>query len=265
MSAAPYMQFYVGDYIQKTLHLSTEQHGAYLLLLMALWNGDASLPNDPAKLARITRVSPKRWPAVWAEIAMFFTVDDGRISQDRLTKERQKVLSLSQERKHFGSLGGKAKALKSKGEAVASATILPSVCYSKSEPEPYSKKERDKSLSLVCDGFEDFWNATPRKIAKASAQKAYAKALRQTDAATLLTAIKRYAETRQGQDPQYTAHPATWLNAGRWADAPENQTKGTPNGKGDQRLAAALRGAAVTSPMDRGAGGNPSQPLLALR
>lgn len=135
------MQFYVGDYLNKTLHLTTEQHGAYLLLLMALWNAGAVLPNDAAKLARIARVSPKRWGAVWAEISPFFTLTDEGITQDRLTKERQKVLSLSQERKTAGSKGGTAKALNIKAAELAKL----SVCSSIPEPEPKEEKREAKA------------------------------------------------------------------------------------------------------------------------
>ena len=53
MTSAPFMQFYVGDYLADTLALSTEQHGAYLLLLLTLWRHNGRLPNDPATLARI--------------------------------------------------------------------------------------------------------------------------------------------------------------------------------------------------------------------
>jgi len=42
---------------------------------------------------------------------------------------------------------------------------------------------------------------------------------------------RRYAEARAGQDPQYTAHPATWLNAGRWDDEIQATTPGA-NGYG---------------------------------
>jgi uncharacterized protein YdaU (DUF1376 family) len=154
------MQFYVGDYIQKTMHLTTEQHGAYMLLLMALWNGGASLPNDAARLARITRVSPKRWPMIWAEIASFFTVTDGLITQDRLTKEHQKVLSLSQERKNAGSKGGKAKALKTYDVDLASATILPEQNSTIPEPEPEPERKsrgasapttRSQVIEVLCE------------------------------------------------------------------------------------------------------------------
>lgn len=106
------MQLYVGDYLADTLHLTTEQHGAYLLLLMTMWRHDAALPNDAAKLARIARVSPKRWPAIWSEIADFFTINGDAITNARLTKEHQKAVSISQERKTAGSKGGKANALK---------------------------------------------------------------------------------------------------------------------------------------------------------
>jgi hypothetical protein len=87
------------------------------------------------------------------------------------------------------------------------------------------EEERDTNVSLRVvkadpDGFEEFWQEVPRKAGKGSARKAYAQAIKKADPQTLIAAIQRYAEERRGKDEKYTAHPATWLNAERWLDAP---------------------------------------------
>lgn len=142
MSANPaFMQLYVGDYLADTLHLTTEQHGAYLLLLMTMWRNGAELPNDPAKLARIARVTPKRWGQIWSEIGAFFEVDGETIRQARLTKEFQKAVSISQERKTAGEKGGKANALKNKESAQANASDL--LKHAGANPYPDTIKKED--------------------------------------------------------------------------------------------------------------------------
>ena len=112
MTSAPFMQLYVGDYLADTQELSTEQHGAYLLLLFNLWRHNARLPNDPAKLARIARVTPKRWGRVWDGIEHFFYEEGEMIGNHRLDIEFQKTVSISKKRKIAGSRGGTANSLK---------------------------------------------------------------------------------------------------------------------------------------------------------
>lgn len=124
---------------------------------------------------------------------------------------------------------------------------------------PPTAKPKKNSQPSSPPGFEEFWAAYPRQVAKPKARVAYAKALTKAGAATILNAMLAYAEIRRGADPQFTAHPATWLNGERWNDKiePIGGNNGKPN-----RLDAMLRGAGA-SPVDRGPDRHPSQPLLA--
>lgn len=82
--------------------------------------------------------------------------------------------------------------------------------------------------------FDRFWEAYPRRTAKAKAWQAYTKALKRTDPETILAGVARYvasveAERRDGFPDLSFAHPTTWLNQGRWDDEPY-QPKGRSNG-----------------------------------
>ena len=125
MSERPFMQLYVSDFIGDTLQLSTEQIGAYMLLLMAMWNAGGKLPADDAKLARVVRMSLKKWRAVSGDLMPFFEGDANSIWHNRLTKELQKSESKSQSRAYAGAAGGRAKALKDIKPAVANASDMP--------------------------------------------------------------------------------------------------------------------------------------------
>jgi hypothetical protein len=70
--------------------------------------------------------------------------------------------------------------------------------------------------------WEEFWRVYPRRVAKAQALKAYAQAIDKTSPATLLEAAKCYARSRAKEPPEYTKHPATWLNAECWLDEGAN-------------------------------------------
>lgn len=125
MSERPFMQLYVSDFLGDTLDLSTEGIGAYMLLLMAMWNAGGQLPDDEVKLARIARFSLKKWRAVATEILAFFERANGRITHQRLSKELRKSEGKSRSRASAGAAGGAAKALKDKTPPVANATDLP--------------------------------------------------------------------------------------------------------------------------------------------
>lgn len=66
-----WMPLYVADYLADTGHLSTVEHGAYLLLIMHYWQNHG-LPDSDQKLARISRMPLKEWTAIRDTIAELF-------------------------------------------------------------------------------------------------------------------------------------------------------------------------------------------------
>jgi len=91
-------------------------------------------------------------------------------------------------------------------------------------------QEQTHTTSSEDDGFETFWNHYPRKIGKGAARKAWKTALRKTTPTTIIEATQLYTITCP-KDPQYIAHPTTWLNAERWLDHQNTPTPTPPTPK----------------------------------
>lgn len=125
MSRTPFMPFFVDAYVGDTMHLTTEQHGAYLLLLFAMWRAGGVLTDDNFQLARVTRMTPKKWLKVRAVLSPLLDMRDQKISQKRLRKEWEYVAQKSTVNAINGIIGGKAKALKYNNAVLANATVSP--------------------------------------------------------------------------------------------------------------------------------------------
>ena len=81
-----------------------------------------------------------------------------------------------------------------------------------------------RSNNTFKDKFSDeFWEAYPKKMAKGQAKRAWAKAFILDHPQEIVEAAKRYAKAQDGKDKQFIPYPASWLNAERWKDEPEEQ------------------------------------------
>jgi uncharacterized protein YdaU (DUF1376 family) len=104
-----WMPLYIGDYMGDTMHLSTLQHGAYMLLLMHYWR-NGPLPNDDRKLAQIARTEDRAWRSIGPVIREFFSVNgDGTLHQKRMDWELRRWTEISGKRSDAGKLGGAGK------------------------------------------------------------------------------------------------------------------------------------------------------------
>lgn len=96
--ANPYLPLFTGDYKRDTDHLTTEEHGAYLLILMALWDQGGRIKSDARYLSRVARVSFRRWGNFWPELKAFFYEENGQIGHRRIDRELAKVREISEKR-----------------------------------------------------------------------------------------------------------------------------------------------------------------------
>ena len=91
--------------------------------------------------------------------------------------------------------------------------------------------------------FEAFYDAYPRKKDPRKARSAYDAAIKRgATPEQLLVAAERYAAERQGQDPKYTKHPTSWLNADAYLDVPD-----MPQAVGSDQSLSGARGHVVTA------------------
>jgi uncharacterized protein YdaU (DUF1376 family) len=87
-----WMPLYIGDYLADTSRLTTEQHGAYLLLIMDYWRNGPP-PDDDDVLQNITRFSKFLWKKNRVILEKYFQVQEGVWRHSRIDKEMAEALS----------------------------------------------------------------------------------------------------------------------------------------------------------------------------
>lgn len=145
MSARPdsWMPLYWGDYLRDTMHLRTEGHGAYLLLIGAYWTSGMPLPDDDEHLAAVSRLDTKAWKRLRPTLERFFDVSDGVWRHGRIDKELEKANAISEARRAAGRQGGRPKQTESKPKANG----LPEHKQNETQPQPQPQS------SAAMDGY----------------------------------------------------------------------------------------------------------------
>lgn len=157
MSAAPNMPLFLDAYLADTTHLSTEEHGAYLLLLMSMWRRGGAVPNDDKDLARIVGLSPSKWRAVKTRLLPFLVVSEGEISQKRLKKEWEYVQEKREKNAQNGARGGRPASNKNNGIAKANGYPVDNPNADNPTPTLVVKEEPNGSSKKRGSRLPDDW------------------------------------------------------------------------------------------------------------
>lgn len=96
MAEFPALPLWTDAYLGDTTHLTTIEHGAYLLLLMVAWRSkDGLLPNDDKLLARYSKLTTGQWKRIRPILEPFFSISSDGWRQGRLTDELMAVRQFS--------------------------------------------------------------------------------------------------------------------------------------------------------------------------
>ena len=118
------MRFFPADYLADTRRLTTEQHGAYLLLLMDSWTSGA-LPDDDTVLARVAGLDAESWARMRPAIARYFEIADGKWAHARIEQEREHAQAYAQASSGRGKKAAAARWGKKKAEESAEKPANP--------------------------------------------------------------------------------------------------------------------------------------------
>lgn len=150
MSKAPAMPMYWDAYLADTTHLTTEEHGAYLLLLAAMWRRNGSVPDCDKDNARILGMTPAKWRKIKARLMdtiSGFSAKDGVITQEKLQKTWESTQEKIDKNRANGAKGGRPKSRENKdlGKANGSVSVNQTESIPEPNPEPEVKREAKAS------------------------------------------------------------------------------------------------------------------------
>lgn len=249
----PYLPLYVQDFLtdEKLNECSAESVGVYIMLMCVMHKSEDygtillrqkdkqtgwQISDFARKLVRHLPYSEEVIERALTELLEegVLNIEGDRLYQKRMVKDGE----ISEKRSRAGKKGAKAKYTNESAEAKAVAcandfAMAKPMANSEYENEYEYEYENDneddsnnkttkKRESLLTKTqetrFSRFWEAYPRKVSKANAEKAWAK-INPDDELTekIISAIgtakrldERFRETR------FTPHPASWLNARSW-------------------------------------------------
>jgi len=136
--ARAWMPLYIADYLADTQHLTTTQHGAYLLLIMHYWQ-HGKLPDTDEAIARISRLKPDQWRSNCKAIASMFQPG---WKHKRIDRELDRARQISEKRAVLGAMGGRTN--KGLNNAQRRNNRLTSEAIAKQKVAQSHKKEREE-------------------------------------------------------------------------------------------------------------------------
>lgn len=236
-------------FIGGVVGLGPDVIGAYTIVLDLIYQADGPIANDARWIGGILGCSSRKAAALiqtLVEKGKLTIEADGKLTNETARKVIEERVNTHRERSESGAKGGRnshdtpANSQRNDAEKYAAdneSNELGEAELKHLEREKEEKRERKDAREEA--GFTEWYLAYPKHVGRGQAEKAYRQALKKAEPPVLLEASRKYAAACVGKDPQFIAHPATWLNGERWLDEVSAEQAQSP------QSAAALQAAAI--------------------
>lgn len=162
MAEFPALPLFTDAYLGDTTHLSTFEHGAYLLLLIVSWRSPGCrVPDDDVLLARYTRMTRDKWGKTRAILEPFFVIEGGFWHQARLQNELQHLQSRRKQQVEAGNASAIAKSLK-RGNRKPTSVERPLQRTINERPTPIPTPSNTLAKANAPD--QEFWDSAKAYI-----------------------------------------------------------------------------------------------------
>ena len=162
MAELPFMPLWTDAYLSDTDHLSFEEHGIYLKLLMLIWRTPGcQLPNDEGWICRRLRVSTTQFNELVKPLMEEFLDNTGNhITSRRLQRE----FTASKNRSRQQSVRAKSRWNKEKGVCRGNASISIPISIKKDTTNVVSK-EKEKPPKKRATRIDENWQPSAKQFA----------------------------------------------------------------------------------------------------
>lgn len=175
MAEFPAMPLWTDAYLGDTTHLSTIEHGTFLLLLITMWRAkENTLPDDDKLLARYARLTAGQWRRIRPVIEPLFKIESGAWRNSRLMDEVEAVRRRVQQR----SNAGKASAMKRKhrGSTAVQRNVNENSTPTPT-PIPKSSEAKASGVSTPADPAKIMFDSIVRLLTEAGHTERQARSL----------------------------------------------------------------------------------------
>ena len=220
-----YYKFNIADYRKDTTHLNPIEHYIYRSLIDWYYLDEHPIPKETQLVIRRLSLGLDMVNLVENVINDFFELKEKGYVHNRIEVEILEFHAKAGKNKENGKLGGrpaKSSVAQDKTQSVNNKNPIESELNLNHKPLTINHKPltnlKPIRANALDNGFEEFWQAYPKKVGKDAAAKSWSKVKARID--DILPALTWQKESDQWRrnDGQFIPNPATYLNQGRWQD-----------------------------------------------